>query len=184
MDSFLYYAFIYFLNSITIFSILLALGQIHGREILFIHQLSGLWKMNSPLSLVLTLSIFSLAGVPPISGFFGKLIVLEAYLSQGWFMISIIAILASVISCANYLGFIKVTNFDQPTSIVYRPIYLTPSISYLIALLFTFSIFFMLKPASLLILSTQLLTIASDSGTTLLALTPLFINRIRSDFKW
>jgi len=102
MDSFLYYAVIYFLNSITIFTILLALGQIHGREILYIHQISGLWKMNIPLSLVLTLSIFSLAGIPPISGFFGKLIVLEAYISQGWFAISIIAILTSTISAANY----------------------------------------------------------------------------------
>ena len=155
MDSFLYYAFIYFINSITIFTVLLTLGQIHGREITFIHQISGLWKMNIPLALVLALSIFSLAGIPPISGFFGKLIVLEAYLSQDWITISIIAILTSVISSANYLYLVKVSLFDHPTSMVYRPIGLTPSISYLISGLFAFSILFMLQPAELLILLTQ-----------------------------
>lgn len=159
MNSFLYYAFIYFINSITIFTILLALGQIHGREIAFIHQISGLWKMNIPLALVLALSIFSLAGIPPISGFFGKLIVLEAYLSQGWITISIIAILTSVISSANYLYLVKVSLLDHPTSIVYRLISLTSSISYLVSILFTFSIFFMLKPAAILVLSSQLLTL-------------------------
>src|SRR5690349_5402174 len=103
MDSFLYYAFIYFINSVTIFTILLALGQIHGREIAFIHQISGLFKANQPMAIVLSLIIFSLAGIPPFAGFFAKLIALEAYLSQGWIVISIIAILASVISASNYL---------------------------------------------------------------------------------
>ena len=162
IDSFLYYAFIYFINSITIFTILLALGQIHGREITFIHQLSGLFKMNIPLALILVLSLFSFAGIPPISGFFGKLIVLESYLSQGWITISIIAILTSIISAANYLYFVKVTLFDHATSIANRSINITPSISYLLSGLFSFSIFFILKPASLLILSTNLLAITDN----------------------
>lgn len=173
MDSFFYYAFIYFLNSITIFTIFLALGQIHGREILFIHQLSGLWKMNIPLALVLALSIFSLAGIPPLGGFFSKLIALEAYLSQGWITISIIAILASVISSANYLYLVKVSNFDQPTSIINRPISLTISIAYLITLLFSFSIFFMLEPANILMLVTQLFT--SDNSSMLAILPIIFV---------
>jgi len=142
-DAFIYYAIIYFLNSLTIFTILLSLGQIHNREILFIHQLSGLWKMNLPLALVFALSIFSLAGIPPISGFFAKLIALEALMANGWFMISIVAILTSTISAANYLYLVKVINFDQPFSILTRPIFLTPSISYLISVLFCFSVFFM-----------------------------------------
>nr|QCQ69095.1 NADH dehydrogenase subunit 2 [Powellomyces hirtus] len=158
IDSFIYYVFIYFINSITIFAILLALGQIHGREILFIHQLAGLWKMNIPLALVFTLSIFSLAGIPPISGFFAKLLVLEAYISQGWFTITLLAIIASVISSANYLYLVKVTNFDLPSSITYRPISIGPSVSYLVSSLFSFSVFFMLKPASLLILLSQLIS--------------------------
>ena len=175
IDSFIYYIIVYFLNSITIFSIILALGQIHGREITFIHQLSGLWKMNRPLALVLVLSLFSLAGIPPISGFFGKLVVLEAYLSQGWITISIIAILTSVISSANYLYFVKVSLFDHATSIINRSINITTSIAYLISGLFSFSLFFILKPVSVIALITQLISL--DGGTTLLAFIPFIITR-------
>lgn len=156
IDSFFQYAFIYFLNSITIFAILLVIGQVQNREILFIRQIAGLWKMNLPLALIFILSLFSLAGIPPLSGFFGKLMVFEAYLSQGWFAISIIAILTSTVSAANYLYLIKTTTLDHGNVIVSRPISVHISPSYLISILLLLSILFICK-AELIITITQLL---------------------------
>ncbi len=174
MDSFFQYGFIYFLNSITIFAVILAQGQINGREILFIHQLAGLWKSSTPLALVQCLSLFSLAGVPPLSGFFAKQGALASYLSQGWTTIAIIGILASTVSAANYQYLVKVINFDHAISTISRPISQTVSISYLVTALFTFSIFFMLAPAGLLGLVTQLL---SFDNSTLLTFIPFIITR-------
>jgi NADH-quinone oxidoreductase subunit N len=97
----------------------------------------------------LAFTLFSLAGIPPLSGFTAKLIVLQAYIGYN----AIIAVLASVISAANYLHLIKISNLDLPLSPY--PIAIPASISYLIAILSSFILLFTLKP-TLLILSSKL----------------------------
>jgi NADH:ubiquinone oxidoreductase subunit 2 (subunit N) len=91
-------------------------------------------------------------------------------LNAGWYWIAIIAILASVLSAANYLHIVKVTHFDLP--LYNYSISVSTSVSYLISILSTFTILFLLKPASLLILTTQLVTL-TDFTQTLLTITPL-----------
>ena len=153
-DAFLYYLIIYGLTSVNLFAILLALGQ-PKREVLLISQLSGLFKQNQSLALAWAFSLFSLAGIPPLSGFYAKLIVLQAYINIGNYWIATIAVLASVISAANYLHFIRIAHLDQP----FYPYSLEvpTSISYLIALFSTFTVLFLFKPASFLLISTHLL---------------------------
>jgi NADH-quinone oxidoreductase subunit N len=107
-DAFLYYLIIYGLTSVNLFAILLAAGQ-PQREVLLISQLAGLFKQNQPLALAWAFSLFSLAGIPPLSGFYAKLIVLQAYLNLGYYWIALIAVLASVLSAANYLYVINIT---------------------------------------------------------------------------
>ena len=63
------------------FSILIYISNIGGREIKRLDQLKGLLKFNPILSIILSISIFSLAGIPPLAGFFGKLLLLEHYLN-------------------------------------------------------------------------------------------------------
>jgi NADH:ubiquinone oxidoreductase subunit 2 (subunit N) len=106
----------------------------------------------SPCSI---LPFIYLIDIPPLSGFYAKLIVLQAYLNLGYYWIALIAVLASVLSAANYLHIIKISHLDLPL----YPYSLTvpTSISYLIALLSSFSLFFIFQPATFLILSTQLL---------------------------
>jgi NADH:ubiquinone oxidoreductase subunit 2 (subunit N) len=91
-------------------------------------------------------------------------------LNAGWYWIAIIAILASVLSAANYLHIVKVTHFDLP--LYNHPVAVSKSVSYLISCLSVFTVLFLLKPASLLILCTQLLTI-TDYTPTLLAALPI-----------
>jgi NADH:ubiquinone oxidoreductase subunit 2 (subunit N) len=169
-DSFLYYLVIYGITSVNLFAILLAIGQAHWsgspqREVLLLSQLAGLFKQNQPLALAWAFSLFSLAGIPPLSGFYAKLIVLQAYLNLGYYWIALIAVLASVLSAANYLFLIKISHLDLP--LYPYAINVPKSISYLIALFSSFTLLFYLKPASFLILTTQLFTI-DDCSTLIL----------------
>lgn len=163
-DAFLYYLIIYGLTSVNLFAILLALGQ-PQREVLLISQLAGLFKQNQPLALAWAFSLFSLAGIPPLSGFYAKLIVLQAYLNLGSYWIALIAVLASVLSAANYLHIIKITHLDLP--LYPYSLSVPASLSYLIAFLSSFSLFFLFKPATFLILSTQLLFLSDFSSLVL-----------------
>jgi NADH-quinone oxidoreductase subunit N len=91
-----------------------SLGLVSSREIQLINQMAGLWRQSQSLALALSISLFSLAGIPPLSGFFAKLFAINAILNVGYYPIAIIAILSSVLSAANYLHIVKVTHFDHP----------------------------------------------------------------------
>ena len=82
LDSYMYYIFIYGITSQNIFSIQLVMGTLNS-EVQLISQLSGLWSRNQALSLAFSMSLFSQAGIPPLAGFFAKLMVIQAYLNIG-----------------------------------------------------------------------------------------------------
>jgi NADH-ubiquinone oxidoreductase chain 2 len=69
---------------------------------------------NPPLALSLGISLFSMAGIPPMVGFFGKWLVLYSATQSGYFLLPSIAILVSVISAGYYLRVIRVIFFDTP----------------------------------------------------------------------
>lgn len=148
-----YYQVIYLLTSLSIFALLLGIGQAIGREVTLISQLSGLFSLNPGAALAQGFSLFGLAGVPPIAGFFGKLLALQSFLSQGWYWVSIQAVLVSVISAAYYLYLIKVTHFDRPAapaavSRIGVGLALPASVTTTIALQSTFNVLFLMSPAS------------------------------------
>ena len=72
-----------------------------------VSQLKGYFYINPLLALSLTITIFSFIGVPPLIGFFGKQMVLSAALDQGLILLSLVAILTSVIGAIYYLNIIK-----------------------------------------------------------------------------
>lgn len=171
IDAFLFYLIQYSLTSLNSFFILLAFGYlIHSQrspasqgqnsDIQFISQLSGQFRQNPILALSLTVCLFSMAGVPPLMGFFAKYAVLYTAIHNGYYFISIIAILASVVSAAYYLRVVRVLYFDQPISEVssQSPGVLTSAHSYVIAVLTLFIVLFVLQP-SIILNSTQLMAI-------------------------
>ena len=141
IESFLFYLIQYSLTNVNTFLILLAFGyimstsksyQLSSRttnkqsinkiDIQFIDQLKGQFKENPLLGLSLALCLFSMAGIPPLIGFFAKQMVLYSSTHGGYYFLSIIAILVSVISASYYLKIIRVIYFDTPninTDIVY-----------------------------------------------------------------
>jgi NADH-ubiquinone oxidoreductase chain 2 len=79
-----------------------------------IDQLKGYYYINPVLSLSLAITLFSFAGIPPLIGFFGKQMILSAAIDNGYIFMSLVAILASVISAVYYLAIIKQIFFDKP----------------------------------------------------------------------
>ena len=79
-----------------------------------IRDLSGLYKSQPLMAGCLTVILFSMAGIPPMAGFVGKLIILNIVVDNNLFYLAIIAVLTSVIAAFYYIRLIKSIFFDQP----------------------------------------------------------------------
>ncbi|MBA4204436.1 NADH-quinone oxidoreductase subunit NuoN [Pannonibacter phragmitetus] len=79
-----------------------------------ISELSGLWKSNLPMAILLACIMWSLAGLPPFIGFFAKWYVFSAAVEAGLYPLAIIGVVASVVGAYYYLRIIKVMFFDEP----------------------------------------------------------------------
>src|SRR5436305_1383422 len=77
-------------------------------DIKYISELKGQFFQNPLLSISLSICLFSMAGIPPLIGFFSKQFVLYSAIQGGYYFISIIAILVSVISASYYLKIIRI----------------------------------------------------------------------------
>ncbi len=162
LDSYFYYIFIYGLTAFLIFMILLTIQSniLNTKEDLhFIKQLSGLFQLNPALTYSLIISLFSLAGIPPLAGFFAKLQILQSLLSESSIYLSLIVILASAISTANYLSVIKISYLDHPLYPIYFSV--PPLMSSLISICSLFLLLFFQKPHFLLSILSNLLLITS-----------------------
>jgi NADH-ubiquinone oxidoreductase chain 2 len=172
LESFLFYLIQYTITNLNIFFIIIALGlvihsirlnkiNIEGNEndIQYITELKGLFYENPLLSLSLSICLFSMAGVPPLLGFFSKQFVLYAAVQKGYYFISIVAILVSVISASYYLNVIKVLHIidnDSKLTLVRNNWEISSIHSFIISTLNLSILFFILKPTLLLNSSTLL----------------------------
>ena len=87
-----------------------------------ISGLSGLSKSNPVMAGVLTLLMFSMAGIPPLAGFFGKLYIFQAAIQSGLVGLAVIGVLTSVVGAFYYLRIVKVIYFDDVEEKFDRPI--------------------------------------------------------------
>ena len=110
------YVSIYMINILGIFTCILCLKKKKNIYLENINDFSGLLKRNSFLSFSFAILIFSLAGLPPLSGFFGKLYILISAVESKLYFLAIVGILTSIISAFYYLKIIKIIFFDTPTS--------------------------------------------------------------------
>jgi NADH-ubiquinone oxidoreductase chain 2 len=199
LDSLLFYIIQYTLTNLNIFLIIIALGYIiksgsysnknnsnytlysgDEKDIKFISEFKSQFFLNPILSLSLAVCLFSMAGIPPLMGFFSKLFVLYSAVQNGYYFISFVAILVSVVSASYYLKIIKVLHTspeEEDTSYVVQSndkltstshsnneveeqnTILTNFHSYLISSLTLFILLFILKP-TLILNSTQLLSLS------------------------
>ena len=78
-----------------------------------IDDLSGLSKNHPLLSLSLLIIMFSLAGIPPLAGFFAKFYIFKAVLEQSMYFLAIVGLLSTVVAAFYYLRIIKIIYFDK-----------------------------------------------------------------------
>ena len=86
----------------------------NGRHFENISDFAGLSRTNPLLAFFFAMLLFSLAGVPPLAGFFAKWYVFVAAIKAGLFTLAVVGVLASVVGAFYYLTIIKVMYFDEP----------------------------------------------------------------------
>jgi NADH-quinone oxidoreductase subunit N len=125
--SVIYFVLIYIFSNLGAFGVVALISAQTGRET--IDDYKGLYSRNPLLSWIMALSLFSLAGIPPTAGFFGKFFLLMAGAGTGNYIFVSIAALNMVISLYYYLRVIKAIFMDsQPEPIGKLPIPLLPHI--------------------------------------------------------
>jgi len=112
IQSSIVYISIYIVMNLGLFSCLLMMKR-NNQYFETIDDLSGLSKNHSVLSLSLLIILFSLAGIPPLAGFFAKFYIFKAVIEQSMFFLAIVGLLSTVIAAFYYLRIIKVIYFDE-----------------------------------------------------------------------
>lgn len=122
LQALLLYLALYLFTIIGTFGCLLYLRGKGSQSIQSLEDLAGLSAFHPRTSFILTLFMFSFAGIPPLAGFFAKLYILKAALSAELFVLATIGAIVSIVSTYYYLKIIKTIYFDTPPEI--------PSLSY------------------------------------------------------
>jgi NADH-quinone oxidoreductase subunit N len=109
----LVYIAIYVAMTLGSFAIILAMKR-NGQNVENISDFAGLSRTNPLLAFFFAMLLFSLAGVPPLAGFFAKWYVFVAAIKANLFALSVIGVLTSVVGAYYYLSIIKTMYFDEP----------------------------------------------------------------------
>ena len=109
----MFYAITYAFTTLAAFGVLLALSR-GGYEAVHLNDLAGLAKRNILLAAVMMIAMISLAGVPPMVGFYAKLVVLKAAVGSDFLWLAVVGVAMSVIGAFYYLRIIKLMFFDEP----------------------------------------------------------------------
>ncbi len=131
-----------FMNAGT-FACIIAMRR-RGRNVEGVGDLAGLGRTDPAMALAIAVFMFSMAGIPPFSGFWGKYFIFTAAVQQGMWTLAVIGVLSSVIGAFYYIRIIKVMYFDEPAEAFDpRPV----SLSFVAAASGIFTTFFFLFPA-------------------------------------
>nr|YP_010616501.1 NADH dehydrogenase subunit 2 [Peronosclerospora sorghi]WAU47931.1 NADH dehydrogenase subunit 2 [Peronosclerospora sorghi] len=108
----LLYIIIYIITSINLWTSYLSLN-INHKPIKYLTDLSNIYKLNKLIAFILIINIFSLAGIPPLAGFFSKLFIFLSAIKNNYFSLVFFGIIISVLSSFYYLKLIKIIFFEK-----------------------------------------------------------------------
>ena len=117
MTTVFYFVLVYIFSNLGAFGVVSAISAVTNKESM--DDYDGLYHTNPKLSLVMMLSLFSLAGIPPVAGFFGKFFLFTSAASAGYYWLVFIAVLNATISLYYYLLVVKamfINNSDTPVA--------------------------------------------------------------------
>jgi NADH-quinone oxidoreductase subunit N len=120
-----YFVAVYIFSNLGAFGVVQAVSSASGKE--NINDYEGLYRTNPKLSLLMMLALFSLAGIPPLAGFFGKFFLYTAAASQGYYILVFIEVVNATISLYYYLLVVRamfLRQSDQAIPYFRSPVYM------------------------------------------------------------
>src|ERR1700722_17198817 len=141
----LIYMAIYVTMTLGVFAVILSMRRESGM-VESIDQLAGLARTHPAMAFFLAMLLFSMAGVPPLAGFFAKFYVFLAAIKAGFYVLAVIGVLASVVGAYYYLSIVKVMYFDEPAEGFYR---MPDELKVVLGFCGLFNILFVLRPEAL-----------------------------------
>ncbi len=135
-SSVLFYMAVYVVMTLGAFLCVLRMRDADGEPLEGIDSLSGLSQSRPRLALAIAIFMFSLAGIPPLFGFWPKLMVFNAAVAEGLWLLAIVGILGTVVGAFYYLKIVKVMYFDAPGAELARPRHALETLFILLAALF------------------------------------------------
>ncbi len=114
MATVIYFVLMYVFSNLAAFGVVQTVEQSTGK--LNIDDYNGFYKTNPKLSLTMMLALFSLAGIPPLAGFFGKFFLFTAVAENGFYTLLLVAVLNTVISLYYYLLVVKAMFINKSES--------------------------------------------------------------------
>ena len=113
MASMAYYIAVYVVANVAVFAVISTIEQ-HTGGLTSRDDNRGLYRTNPRLTLVMTLALFSLGGIPPFAGFFSKFFIFAAAFEEGWWVVVFLALLNTIISLYYYLLVVKAMYISEP----------------------------------------------------------------------
>jgi NADH-quinone oxidoreductase subunit N len=141
----LVYIAIYVTMTLGVFAVILSMRRSTGM-VETIDQLAGLARTQPTMAFFLAMLLFSMAGVPPLAGFFAKFYVFLAAIKAGLYALAVIGVVTSVIGAYYYLAIVKIMYFDEPVEKFEQMPY---ELRVVLAICGLFNIFFFVYPAPL-----------------------------------
>jgi NADH-quinone oxidoreductase subunit N len=146
VSSVLIYLAIYVVMTLGSFAVVLAMRRKDEMDET-IQSLAGLSQTNLPMAVAFAALLFSLAGIPPLAGFFAKFYVLDAAIKAGLTPLAIIGVLASVVGAFYYLRVVKIMFFDEPADKFTQA---EPAVRWVMAASASLVTFYVVYPSALL----------------------------------
>src|SRR5580692_4221209 len=109
----LVYMAIYVTMTLGVFAVILSMRRSTGM-VETIDQLSGLARTHPATAFFMAVLLFSMAGIPPLAGFFAKFYVFLAAIKAGLYVLAVIGVITSVVGAYYYLSIVKIMYFDEP----------------------------------------------------------------------
>lgn len=113
VGSMIVYMAIYMMMTAGTFGIIMTMRR-DGHAVNGIDDLAGYSRNNPFMAYALALLMFSMSGIPPLAGFFGKFLVFKAAIASGFYVLAVLGVLTSVVAAYYYIKIIKVMFFDEP----------------------------------------------------------------------
>ena len=120
-SSVLFYMAIYLVMTLGTFLCVLRMRDEHGEPVESLSSLAGLSQTRPALAWAIAFFMFSLAGIPPLFGFYPKLLVFQAAIASGMVAVAVAGILGTVVGAYYYLKVVKIMFFDAPATAFAKP---------------------------------------------------------------